>query len=169
MGTPPAFMIKHNGKQMITLRKMTTAEFDLYLPGAIEDYARDLSDNHGYSLAVGRDNAARIMHDYLPEGPDTADHRLGCIVCDDERVGYLWVSLRNLPEAYICDFSILPQWRRRGYGRAALTALDSKLMAAGCKEVALRVSANNPHARALYESHAFHLTGYTMARQLVRN
>ncbi|MEN3257947.1 GNAT family N-acetyltransferase [Sodalis endosymbiont of Spalangia cameroni] len=62
----------------------------------------------------------------------------------------------------------LSAWRRRGYGRAALTALDNELAAAGCTEVALRVAANNPHARALYESNAFHLTGYTMARQLVQ-
>ncbi|CAK8743571.1 hypothetical protein SODG_006707 [Sodalis praecaptivus] len=49
-----------------------------------------------------------------------------------------------------------------------MTALDNELAAAGCTEVALRVAANNPHARALYESNAFHLTGYTMARQLVQ-
>lgn len=154
---------------MITRRDRTAAEFAVYLLGVVEKYARDLGDNHGYSLSVGRDNAARIMHDYLPDGHETVDHRLWCIVRDAELVGYLWVSLRDRPQAYICDFSILPPWRRRGYGRAALTALDSELAAAGCTEVALRVAANNPHARALYESNAFHLTGYTMAASWYSN
>ncbi|CAK8743570.1 hypothetical protein SODG_006706 [Sodalis praecaptivus] len=93
---------------MITLQDMTAAEFAVYLPGAVEEYARDLSDNHGYSPSVGRDNAARIMHDYLPDRHETVDHRLWCILRDGELVGYLWVSLRDRPQAYICDFSILP-------------------------------------------------------------
>ncbi|MGI8588685.1 MAG: GNAT family N-acetyltransferase [Chloroflexia bacterium] len=55
------------------------------------------------------------------------------------------------------EFGVVPEWRRRGVGRALLAALLSSAHEAGLYEVQLEVSQANTPARRLYESAGFRL------------
>lgn len=62
-------------------------------------------------------------------------------------------------EAQILDVAVHPGRRRRGLGRALLTALAGAARARGCRRMTLEVSAANPAARALYERFGFKVVG----------
>jgi len=177
---------------MIRLSTMTEAQYPDYRAWFIEEYARDLCANHGYDLAQGRINATISIDGYLPLGVGSPDNVLYCIETDDcdptdsefaatgravipsdaaegrearPVVGYLWVGYKT-NSAFIYDFGILPSWQRRGYGGAALALLDGVLRARGVSELGLRVAADNPRAKALYDKSGFLVTGTNMVKSL---
>jgi ribosomal protein S18 acetylase RimI-like enzyme len=153
---------------MITFRPLTPREYAAYMTLGVHDYAGDLAAN--YRLAEER-AAAESAHgaaQQLPQGQDTQGHTLLAIAAPDTPlIGYLWFS--ETPEtqsAYINDFMILPAHRGRGHGTAALTALEALLKAKGITQIRLRVAADNPRAKSLYEASGFFITGTNMAKTL---
>ncbi|MEA9389604.1 GNAT family N-acetyltransferase [Acerihabitans sp. TG2] len=156
---------------MVRLSNMTQAQYPGYRDWFIEEYARDLSTNHGYAMAQGRINAAASIEGYLPQGVASAGHSLYCIDTDHDQqtqqvVGYLWIGYKA-DSAFIYDFCILPPWQRRGYGSAALFLLDKVMRDRGVSELGLRVAADNPQAKALYDKCGFLVTGVNMAKSLL--
>lgn len=162
---------------------MTETQYPGYRAWFIEEYARDLSANHGYDLAQGRINATVSIDGYLPLGVTSPNNVLYCIETDPDTspvppdhagarwgswpvVGYLWIGFKT-HSAFIYDFCILPPWQRRGYGGAALLALDTMLRGRGVTELGLRVAADNPRAKALYDKSGFMATGINMVKSLV--
>lgn len=71
----------------------------------------------------------------------------------EERVGYLLGSVIP-PEGEVYRVATLPEYRRRGVGRALLAAFLSE-----CEVTFLEVRRSNAAARALYEGAGFLLVG----------
>lgn len=154
---------------MIDLRNMTTEEFAQYRAIFIREYAQDLQKTREYSPEIAQDRATESIDIMLTQGSDTADHTLWCIQSLENHapvVGYLWLHTAR-HSAWINDFYILPAWRNRGLGQAALLAMKVRLQASGVKEVGLRVAPENPAAKALYDKCGFHITGINMSQSLV--
>jgi ribosomal protein S18 acetylase RimI-like enzyme len=77
-----------------------------------------------------------------------------------QAVGYLWVGIADRddgPYAYIYDFVILEPFRRRGYGKTTLRALEEAARGMGARMIAAHVYNENSVARALYDQ-----IGYTV-------
>lgn len=156
---------------MIQLRAMGAAEFPAYRRFFIDEYAADLAANQGYALGKALARAAQSIDGSLPAGVVSEQHTLLCIQRADsaELLGYLWYTLWDDGEsAFILDFAILPQHQRRGYGSASLNALENRLVAQGIFQLKLRVAADNPRAKKLYEQSEFAVTGFNMAKTLTR-
>ncbi|CNJ02602.1 acetyltransferase (GNAT) family protein [Yersinia aldovae] len=158
---------------MTTLRAMRTEELYDYRNLFITEYAQDLSSNSGYSAEQALTYAAQLFDGYLPEGVNSIGDYLYCIQNkdkmsdDDQRVGYLWYSLgKDDTAAFIKDFYVLPAYQRKGYGSACMQALEQLLIAQGIFEIKLRVAADNPQAKRLYEQMAFVVTGFNMSKSL---
>lgn len=155
---------------MLELRRMQEKEYSEYRRFFISEYATDLSENYGYESDFAQEVATRAIDGDLPQGVSEGVETLFCIVAalpEESVVGYLWYGMIDAGKsAYIKDFCILDKFQRRGFGRAALNALDSHLALQGIAEVKLRVAANNPNARALYESTDFVVTGYNMSKKV---
>lgn len=156
---------------MISLRSMTADEFTAYRRVFIEEYARDLSANHGYDIERGTRNAVASIDGYLPHGMATPNSQLYCIEADEREsnrarpvAGYVWIGCKD-EAAFIYDFYILPAWRRQGLGFGALARLDALLADQGVTELGLRVAADNPAAQALYDKFGFKVTGVNMAKK----
>ena len=62
---------------------------------------------------------------------------------------------RNSDDADIQTLAVSPAARRRGLGRAIVVALIAEAVARGAHQVFLEVRADNPSARALYDSLGF--------------
>ncbi len=73
----------------------------------------------------------------------------------NEPVGALKIVV-DKPRAYIYAFGVLPEYRRRGYGREILEDMLSRLFAEGWTAVGLEVDDDNTPAQALYRSVGFH-------------
>ncbi|MGE4705703.1 GNAT family N-acetyltransferase [Yersinia enterocolitica] len=158
---------------MIVLREMRAEELSDYRNLFITEYAQDLSSNSGYSSEQAIAHASYSFDSYLPEGVNSPDDHLYCIENksnisqDTHLVGYLWFGLgENDSAAFIKDFYVLPQCQRKGYGSACLQELEKLLVAQNIFEIKLRVAADNPQAKRLYEQMKFVITGFNMSKSL---
>jgi ribosomal protein S18 acetylase RimI-like enzyme len=69
------------------------------------------------------------------------------------KVGIIWFAVRDKashPSAFIYDFVIYEEFRRRGYGRQTLTGLEEKAKELGLDTISLHVFGHNQAAIALY-------------------
>lgn len=158
---------------MVTLRAMRTDELTVYRNLFISEYAQDLSSNSSYSTEQAVAHATHLFDSYLPDGVNSSGDHLFCLENKDntelneQLVGYLWFGLGpNDNAAFIKDFYVLPQCQRQGYGSACLQELEKLLVAQGIFEIKLRVAADNPQAKRLYEKMAFVVTGFNMSKSL---
>lgn len=147
------------------LRTMTPTEFDQWAIYFVADYAEDLQANYGYAAERAQAEARHALTSVLPHGIATAHQQLLTLEEAGAVVGYLWYQ-QNETNAFIMDFMVLPHCRGQGHGRRALAELEAHLRAAGVAEMRLRVAADNPRARHLYEACDFQLTGYNMSKRL---
>lgn len=148
---------------------MTDAEFDAYLERAVPEYAQvhlqagDCDPEDALPLAQA-DYAA-----LLPRGLATENHHLMTIRDGDAVVGMMWYESREKRgkrSAYIFDFRIEPEQRRKGYARQAMRAIEELVAPRGVTRINLNVMAFNHAARALYEQCGYTIAGIGMTKTL---
>ncbi len=147
---------------MIELTQMTPAEFDDYLDHAVRSYGESRIRSGQWQPGEAPELAEKTLRDLLPDGLQTPGHQLLAIRDLDlgRAIGYLWLGLSSHGaevRAYIYDFVVLEEYRRRGYGKAALQALEDKARGMGVHIIAAHVYSEDYVARALYDQ-----IGYTV-------
>ncbi|HSJ52745.1 MAG TPA: GNAT family N-acetyltransferase [Anaerolineae bacterium] len=157
----------------VTLVPMTEDEFEAYLQWAIPDYAQDNVRSGSWSESEALQKAEAQFHELLPQGLHTPN-QYHFTIHDPElnsTVGMLWFGLvRDTPgkPAFLYQFQIDEAHRRRGYGLAALRALEEKVKEMGGSAVQLHVFGHNAPARALYKKAGFGVTNVVMAKAVDR-
>lgn len=154
----------------IALEPMTQAQFDAWLSSAIVDYAKENVVDGQWSEEESVEKS-RAEHDkLLPQGLATPDQHLWSIVrsSDRERVGILWVNMRQQPKphAFIYNIEIFPEFRRQGYAEAAMRTLEDEARRMGAEAIRLHVFGHNVAARPLYEKLGYSPTNILMAKPL---
>lgn len=155
---------------IITLRDMRPDEYDAYLEWQIGQYVQSLRGSLPSEAA--REKARQDMARFLPDGLATARHRI--LVAEESAgvvVGYAWLGLdeprSGSPEiAWLYDLRVLEAYRRRGYARAILAAVEGLAKEAGASRIGLNVFGHNTPAIALYESRDYRVTAQQMAKDL---
>lgn len=145
---------------MVNLRRMTSAEFEAFAQYSVRAYAEDLAGAYG---ADAEEQARKEFSGMLPDGIHTPGSRLMVIEAGSRPVGVIWYLLEvtdGVRHAFLCDFIIHPDDRRRGYAAAALAEMERDALACGCAECRLYVDADNRAALNLYEK-----GGYRAFRQ----
>jgi ribosomal protein S18 acetylase RimI-like enzyme len=153
----------------LRLRPMTADEFRAYLRHSVAAYADDLVRNVKLSPEAARARSAAVLHELLPEGLGTRDHRIEVAEDEDgERVGVLWFARRGTPAgdiAYLFDIEVEEEARGRGHGRRIMELFEREVSALGLGRIELNVFGHNDVARGLYED-----LGYVeMSRQLFKD
>lgn len=156
---------------MVSLEPMTEAEFEGYLEHAIADYAEEKVRAGNWPREGAREKSAQEFHKLLPEGIDSAGQHLFSVVARDtgERVGMIWFAVSEAsqqPFAFICDFRIDEALQGRGYGKAALLALEDEVRSRGLGAISLHVFGHNHAARALYDKLGYEVTNLNMTKRL---
>ena len=159
-GTAPA---------VVTVRRMTSGEFDRWRRNSIKSYAQELADALGLPFEDALTRARQQFADLLPAGLDTASTWLMMVVDESAAdVGTLWVGPH--PErrgvAYLYDIEIYEAERGRGLGRAALLAVERLVRGAGITEVGLSVFGFNEPARRLYDSLGYRVVATQLRKTL---
>jgi len=151
---------------VVTLRPMTEAEYEAYVPHATETYALDLARNNLVSEEEGWARSRRSFDTELPDGIHTPDQRL--LIAEDAGgglVGYLWLARKPETDTlFIYDIEVVAERRGEGFGRSLMEHVEVQGRAMGLSRIELNVHADNEVARSLYES-----AGYReMRRQMVK-
>ncbi len=155
---------------MVTLEPLGAEAFEAWRRTTILGYARD-NVRIGAWPADGSEARASVdLARILPAGRATPGHDFRSIVNEDRLVvGVLWFAPNEAPHRraiFIWDLFISAGFRGRGYGRAALAALELIARALGYDEIELHVFGDNEVARNLYRSAGFVETNVSMVKRL---
>ena len=156
---------------MVILRPMTDGEFADYRAHAVRNYAEEKVRAGNW----GPDEACRLAEEtldmLLPEGVATPEHHLFTIECaDGTSIGWLWLAERVEANAdrhaFVYEIIIFDDFRRQGYGRAAMQAAEAKARELGLATIKLHVFGHNTAARALYADLGYAETNVMMEKKL---
>ena len=155
---------------MIDLLPMTPFEFDAYKNYALEDYNRDSKQGTWPSAEVAQEQFNKL----LPEGLATPNQHLLSITLEDRSLllGFLWLTViqrQTGPEAFILDFVIFPEFRRRGYGTGALLATDRYAESLEVNSISLNVFSHNEAAHNLYVKSGYSPTNIRMTKKIAQS
>jgi ribosomal protein S18 acetylase RimI-like enzyme len=154
---------------VVQLEEMTDAEYAVLRPRVESDYAADIVRSGALPRAEATRKAAADLDHLLPDGPSTSGHLLRTGYVDGQRVGGVWLQLRERSDgihAFGLELEVVGPLRGRGYGRALVEAALEACRERGARSVALSVFGFNTSARQLYASAGFGVTAQTMAKQL---
>ena len=157
---------------MVGLRPVSRAELAAYLETAAANLAAELARAMRISDADARGRADKAVADLIGAG-DPARIREGVFVCavigdDGGVVGTVVFGHQvGAPERYyVWDIVIEPACRGRGYGRAAMQAIEEHARERGVSIIELNVFAHNRRARQLYDSLGYVEGGVRMLKEL---
>lgn len=151
---------------MIKLESMEQEEFARFLEHSIVEYAADHVRNGNWTEEGSIERSRKEFEHYLPDGLQSKDQYLWSIIDEqNQKIGVLWVQIKE-GKAFIFDFAIDEEFRGKGFGKQALTALDEKLHSMDVESVALHVFGDNVTAQHLYRKMGFEITGIHMRKKL---
>lgn len=136
---------------MIELRPLREDEYEAWDAGHRAEYERGLVEHVGMPREQAEAKVERDVAHVLPDGFATANARIWAVEDDGRIVGTVFVGLRD-GGAWLYDITVTEGDRGKGYGRAAMTALEDELRALGHDRIGLNVWGGNDVARGLYRS-----------------
>ena len=155
----------------ISFIPFSVSDFSAFRESSIKEYAQDLIASGQSTEADAHKAASNEFDEILPEGFCTPYHFLYHITNKQgEIIGFIWFESRE-NDAFICDFAINENQRRKGYGRKALTELERIVGEKGIAIISLHVFEHNIPAIALYQSMGYQVSeegsgGCFMAKRL---
>jgi ribosomal protein S18 acetylase RimI-like enzyme len=129
------------------------AEFKAWLAREVSGYAADVADSGSDSAGSAATEAVRSYTTHLPDGLDTPANAIWVIEADGRPVADIWLKYGYEPDlSYVFAVGVRPEFRGRGYGRAAMLVGEDRARAAGDRFVGLNVFGHNQVAINLYNS-----------------
>lgn len=149
---------------------MRQDEYEKYTTRRDLEYVQALAETMPAEAA--REKARQDRAQFLPRGLATERQRI--LVAEDTEgqvVGYAWVGLeeprtKTTDTAWLYDISVEEPYRRSGYGRAILAAVEAVAREAGADRLGLNVFGDNTPAISLYRACGYEVTAQQMAKRL---
>ena len=153
---------------VVTLRPMTEAEYAAMRAAIEEGYAQDVARAMDIPIEEARASAARQFADLLKDGLATEGQYLWKVVADEDgAVGDLWTFVDpGKRRAFIYFIGIDERYRGKGYGKAAMLALEAAVRPKGADHIDLNVFGDNTTAIRLYEGLGYRPTAMNMRKVL---
>jgi ribosomal protein S18 acetylase RimI-like enzyme len=154
---------------MVSLRKMTKAEFLAFLSADIPAYANEKvrAGNWTAEEALAR---SKDEHDRLfPRGSESPHQHLFTIELMGMPVGRLWLSTDPQTSGgagFIYDLFVDEGSRRQGVATQAMILLEGEARKLGLTSLALHVFGYNVAARSLYEQLGYQVTNLNMQKSI---
>jgi len=156
---------------MVRLVPMTESEFQIYRKHSIEGYAQDHVKAGNWDASDALQKAEKEFLQLLPDGIASKNQHLFTIEEGDTgaKIGLIWFAeteQASHPYAFIYDFLIYEEHRRKGYGKQALKALEEEVKKQGIETIGLHVFGHNQAAINLYLKAGFKMTNIQMAKKV---
>lgn len=143
----------------VTLVLMADHERNAFIEAEIADYAiqqvRDVGWSRDRAPERARAELTPVLNRELAEGAQQGHQLWSALDSAGSCVGWLWVTPvddASPGSVFLEQITVAKTFRRRGYGRAMLAALEELLAGAGVDEIRLTVFVGNEPARRLYAS-----------------
>lgn len=150
---------------MVSLRPLHEDEFNAWDEAQRAEYEQQLVAFAGLTPEAARAKTEHDVTSVLPDGLTSPDVWVWAVEHDGRRVGTVFVGIRR-EGAWLYDITISEDERGRGYGRAAMLALEDAVRALGHESIGLNVWGGNETARGLYRSLGYVEQSVQMRKQL---
>ncbi len=155
---------------MVTLEPMSAEAWNAWHGDAVREFGLEKVRAGTWTADEAQARADAEFARLLPDGLATPGHELRSIVTESgEVVGSLWFApLREIGsgECFIYDIVVNEDARGRGYGRAAMAALEPLARSLGYDRIGLHVFGANQVARELYRTSGYVETDVMMRKAL---
>jgi ribosomal protein S18 acetylase RimI-like enzyme len=155
---------------MVSLQPMSADAWEAWRIESIRGYAEEKVRAGTWSADGAQQRAVDEFASLLPDGQTTAGHEFRSVMTDaGEPVGVVWLAPQReigRGAAFIYDIVIDPARRGRGYGRAAMEALEPLARSLGYDRIRLHVFGHNAVARNLYQSVGYTETDVQMEKRI---
>ncbi|WP_336052199.1 GNAT family N-acetyltransferase [Streptomyces sp. CA2R101] len=157
--------------QKVTLRKMTSSEYDVATEHREAETARELAKFMPQELARERVRQGTIQ--FLRDGLDTDGHHL--VVAENgsgEVVGNAWIgpdprqAAGTKSSAWLYDINVFAPFRRHGYGSAILAAAEELVAREGKTSLNLNVAGDNEAAIAMYQRNGYGVSSMYLSKSV---
>lgn len=158
-----------------TIRPATAADIGTVMDLAVDMVLSSRSDLRPEVPDVALLECRRRNLSQLPEILDLPTG--GLFVAADEKdrpIGHVIVmggnmdSVTELPQAWVYDLSVRPEWWGKGVGRALMAAAEEFTLSLGLEWLGLGVTASNARAVGFYEEIGYRPERIQMAKRLER-
>jgi ribosomal protein S18 acetylase RimI-like enzyme len=155
---------------MVTLPPMEPGAWEAWRVVSIRTYAAEMVRIAGWPRDGAEERATTVFTRVVPSGMNSPGHEFRSIMTrDGEIVGALWFAAEDevgRGAAFIWDITIDEGHRGRGYGRAAMEALEPLARSLGYDTIRLHVFGDNAVARHLYLAVGYGETDVTMVKRI---
>jgi RimJ/RimL family protein N-acetyltransferase len=155
---------------VVSLQPMSAEAWEAWRVASIRGYAEEKVTAGTWPSDSAQERAVAEFGELLPQGQQTPGHEFRAIVTESqEPVGVIWLAPQReigSGAAFIFDIVINEDRRGRGYGRAAMEALEPLARSLGYDKIRLHVFGHNAVARNLYASVGYSETDLMMEKRL---
>ena len=153
----------------VRLESIREPEYATWLAQSMAEYVEERVQAGNYHPNEALQRAEQQFRELLPQGPATPSQHLFSIVdaTTSDRVGVIWFAEKQRGprlEAFVYDLVVLELFRRRGYARAAMIAIEHEVRQFGINRIGLHVFGHNRGAWALYDQLGYEVTNVQMAK-----
>jgi ribosomal protein S18 acetylase RimI-like enzyme len=151
---------------MVTLKPMTSEEYDKFFDRAVKNYADEKAAAGNWSKEEALANSKKDFDRLLPDGPNSENNHLFTIWDEETKAGAIWLAEIGNETGYIYDIYLEPEHQGKGYGKQAMLEIEKAAKDLGLSKIELHVFAHNETARNLYEKLNYETTNIIMAKKL---
>ncbi|GGD21622.1 GNAT family N-acetyltransferase [Pontibacillus salipaludis] len=150
---------------------MKQETFEDYYLESIHEYAMEHVIAGNWTESEALINAQEQFESLLPNGLDTKEHELFTIVNEERNeVGMIWLHHQHRLEEthiFIYDIKLHEAEQGKGYGKAAMKALEVYAESMEISQIGLHVFAHNKTALGLYKKMGYETTDLVMKKRLI--
>ncbi|MCD4753276.1 MAG: GNAT family N-acetyltransferase [Anaerolineaceae bacterium] len=167
---------------MVRLETMGEELFESYMKGSIASYAEANVKAGHWVEAEAEQKAKEQFQHILSQGQKTEGHNFFMVIdeSNNQKVGVVWAANTETggeQVSFLYDIIVDEPFRRQGYGKQAMRALEIKAAELGSSAVWLHVFAENEGAKNLYDqlgykvmiTHLNEKSGVTMSFHMAKS
>ncbi len=151
---------------MVTLRRMTSTEFQTYFSSAIENYAKEKVSAKNWNEKEAMSKARQEYESLLPNEEKTENNYLFTVTYEEQAIGMIWLEHKIEDKGFIRDFRISEKYQGRGFGKEVMKQIEEVGRERGVKKLGLHVFGHNKVAKKLYEKLGYQTTNVMMIKEI---
>jgi GNAT superfamily N-acetyltransferase len=155
---------------MVTLKTMSDEDFAAFLRKSIPEYAYDQMRAGNWTAEESAGRARTEFQQMLPDGPQTPNAHLRLMLDEKgSKIGMLWYFVdtkRARKTAFLIDFFVFPEGRRKGYEAQAFAVFEEEARQLGVERVELQVFSHKPEQLSVYREAGYGETSIYFAKDL---
>ena len=157
---------------MVKFAPMTDEDYAAFLRKSIPEYAYDQMRAGNWTANEAAGRARAEFQQMLPQGPQTPNAYLRTILNEtDQKVGMLWYFVdvnRSRKTAFLIDFFIFPEGRRKGYESQTFELFENEARSLGVERVELQIFTHKTDSVLLYRENGYQETSIFFAKDLTQ-